>query len=375
MAKKSEMNPAEKNTMLLWAPPGSPTLKSEQLVVWLSVQGEGPATVENVRAWAAEGGVVELNQAERKRAVAILNAKEGKVLSLLLKARKGADSGFGPSDWALVFAVLGFGFEVEKEEREIVGAKVTLLDGQQLHIVKPGNYRRIVFYGIHVGEWYGTMTQWCKERGFSVSDLASKAMCVLTMEKHNELREYKARDYTNTGTCGICNANVKRSTSEVRGGLVLHGYQRPGDGYVHGRCFGVDYPPHELTPEACRDFIPLLERELAGHNEYLRSLLAGEVKKLAKQPPSRFNEWKGKYVCEGEPEWSRYLESEVGTVRGRIAQTEGYIKHFQEKVANWKLDTLPEEKIKERIAELERRGGRILWTSEPRVPIYPDVQE
>lgn len=58
------------------------------------------------------------------------------------------------------------------------------------------------------------------------------------------------RTRANTGTCGVCFANVKLDG----GRLVLHGYQRPGDGMAHGRCWGVGHEPFELSPEATRKY-------------------------------------------------------------------------------------------------------------------------
>lgn len=341
MSKKNESLKPQTNTMLLWAPPGSPTLLTEQLVVHLS---------EHLGATAADGQKVELTDEQIARAVKVVKSKPGKVVGLLLKLRKGAYTGFGTSDWMLVFAVLGFGFEVVKEEREIVGAWLTLPNGEKLHVEKEPNYRHIVYYGLEDGSFRGDMVQWCASKGFLVKDLASKAMGVRTVEEDDKLREYKARDWTNTGTCGICNNNVKRAAD---GGLVLHGYQRPGDGYAHGQCFGKGYQPYELSPKACQDFIPVLERELKGHKHYLTCLQAGEVEKLLKRAPSSLNAYVAQYVVKGEPDFPRYLESEVHTVEGRIRETESYITYFQKKVDGWKLDELPEVKVAKFLASAE----------------------
>ncbi len=48
------------------------------------------------------------------------------------------------------------------------------------------------------------------------------------------------------GWCPICQRDIK-----VRTGLVHHGYERPGVGYIIGDCPGVGYPPYEKSTAAC----------------------------------------------------------------------------------------------------------------------------
>lgn len=52
------------------------------------------------------------------------------------------------------------------------------------------------------------------------------------------------------GTCPICTGVFK-----VQGrALVLHGYKRPGAGYIIGNCFAVGRPPYELSADVCREW-------------------------------------------------------------------------------------------------------------------------
>lgn len=53
------------------------------------------------------------------------------------------------------------------------------------------------------------------------------------------------------GTCQIC----FRGQQTRDGLLVLHGYQRPGHGYVVGKCWGVAYAPFEVSCERTKEFI------------------------------------------------------------------------------------------------------------------------
>lgn len=68
------------------------------------------------------------------------------------------------------------------------------------------------------------------------------------------------RTQENTGTCPCCFLNVKLKN----GYTVLHGYKRPGDGATSGRCFGVGYPPFEVSREGTRDYLAVIQQEIKG---------------------------------------------------------------------------------------------------------------
>lgn len=76
------------------------------------------------------------------------------------------------------------------------------------------------------------------------------------------------------GTCSVCT-----STQKLRNGLlVLHGYQRPGWGEIHGRCHGVDFPPYELSAEGTTSYNAAIKPALArAEMEYDRVKSTGEV--------------------------------------------------------------------------------------------------
>lgn len=62
----------------------------------------------------------------------------------------------------------------------------------------------------------------------------------------------------NVGTCAVCSrVQVMKPKSHVNGlpGMVLHGYARPGIGFIMGRCSGIDWPPWELSPAGLQNFV------------------------------------------------------------------------------------------------------------------------
>ena len=256
--------------------------------------------------------------------------------ALLLKARKGATAGFNVRDWETIAKLFGLSFQILKEKREIVGIDITTPGGDKHEIRKQPDYRVVTFY---------ELTTWLTKHGYPLDVMASKLLGMETPEEEKARKDYKARDWTNTGTCGVCEQNVKMRDDQ---GLVHHGFQRPGDGMIHGDCFGVGYKPHELSPEAASAF---LEKSLKPSAESLKQKLTdlreGRVTKLQTHQPSRLNEWKGEYIQAGEAGWERRLEREISSTEQYLGWAERDITHFTKKVGEWKLDKLPEVKMAE----------------------------
>ena len=78
---------------------------------------------------------------------------------------------------------------------------------------------------------------------FSKSDLNEKGEpgVALSMETATRL----------LGTCPVCEGTFK--TREGR--MVHHGYERPGDGMIHGDCFAVNRLAYELSCDATKEFL------------------------------------------------------------------------------------------------------------------------
>lgn len=82
------------------------------------------------------------------------------------------------------------------------------------------------------------------------------------------------------GTCQICEGRQKL---EKRGDtlvLVHHGYKRPGDGAIHGDCFGVHYQPYENAHNACENFRDVALMRQQTLSQTLAKLEGGEIRTL-----------------------------------------------------------------------------------------------
>lgn len=134
-----------------------------------------------------------------------------------------------------------------------------------------------------------------------------------------------------TGTCGACFANVKLGN----GLIVLHGYLRPGDGYVIGRCFGVGYKPFELAVDATRNYRDaILVPEIEGHRGRLADLREGRIAVLGtpKDP-----------ITPDNPRWKRALEEAIAHQEAVILRLTQTKENYDRLVFYWKTRDLPKE--------------------------------
>jgi len=82
------------------------------------------------------------------------------------------------------------------------------------------------------------------------------------------------------GTCPCCFGEYKVKTRGGKSWMVNHGFRRPGDGYQHGGCPGVDEVPFEHSPEGTKRHIKDMQAEKQRIEEWRRKLQKGEVNKL-----------------------------------------------------------------------------------------------
>jgi hypothetical protein len=169
-------------------------------------------------------------------------------------------------------------------------------------------------------------------------------------------KEYKARDWRNTGTCGVCDGNFKMGSAQA---LVHHGYTRPGHGSIQGDCPGVGFKPHELSSQAAASWRCSLKDYLQRLQERLAALRAGEVTTLESRRASRLNGWTASYVSKGEAGWERRLEQEVSAAHSQLQVIQSEVERFAKKVTDWAPDELPEVKLAKAQAEREARMGKL----------------
>jgi hypothetical protein len=151
------------------------------------------------------------------------------------------------------------------------------------------------------------------------------------MEEHVPAEQ---RTRANTGHCSVCLQNIK-----LRGGkIVLHGYKRPGHGATEGSCFGVGYPPYELSDKGTKAYMAKeIKPNLVLWAKKLKDLKSGKIKTLmvgGRNP---------KEVTPEDPKWQRSLDNETRRTErslSAVKMEEGRIKTL---ISKWRVRDLPVE--------------------------------
>jgi hypothetical protein len=142
--------------------------------------------------------------------------------------------------------------------------------------------------------------------------------------------------------------------------LVLHGFERPGDGELRGSCFGVGYAPYEASPKACEDFAVHLSRLIARREESLRALRAGEVDKLPAPVRTRKVEW----ITPEDARFPKALRLAIAQAEADLRVLKSYRTDALGRVQAWSLralpdGTMPEERLlpRESVPEAPAQGS------------------
>lgn len=97
-------------------------------------------------------------------------------------------------------------------------------------------------------------------------------------------------------TCQCCWRDIKVHPDPTYGPImVLHGYERPGDGHTHGNCPGVDLPPYEKSCVAVRE-------EAAARLTYSNNLLMALRRHVYRTPKLRWDTGRTEEVEETGPD-------------------------------------------------------------------------
>lgn len=188
---------------------------------------------------------------------------------------------------------------------------------QEIKVVPPRPYK-VAFWLDREGGWKELVNQ------------------SLGMEEHVPGAQ---RTRENTGHCPVCLQNIKLSP---QGRMVLHGYKRPGDGGgVVGNCFGVGYPPYELSDKGSKAYLDEVILSLTKIEEKLRELESPNLPSftftISSNPP------KVRMISRGDPLWYRLLEDEISRKKNEINLINVELKRVRELVAKWRVRPLPVE--------------------------------
>jgi len=172
---------------------------------------------------------------------------------------------------------------------------------------------------------------WLKEEaGFGQQVLES-----LQMEAPQKA-EPRTRD--NTGSCPCCfrNIKLKDATGERLPTMVNHGYQRPGWGQNEGNCYGVGFPPFELSPEGTKHVVGVLQNNLQAVEAALVRFRDPNLNSLSVAEGRTF-----RTITPESPDWARELKSRIEENTSRAKWLKSDIKDFTRLINEWKQEPLP----------------------------------
>jgi hypothetical protein len=149
------------------------------------------------------------------------------------------------------------------------------------------------------------------------------------------------------GNCQICEGDQK-----LHAGLrmVHHGYRRPGDGFIHGDCPGVDEEPYEVSCALIATHKSALQVRLVHLRARLADIQASRVSWFFRG--DRAGRALDEYAV-GVTEPYRFARGE-----GSIRQTEVTIARFTARIAAWRPQPVRTIEEMRRAAELELAAKR-----------------
>lgn len=157
------------------------------------------------------------------------------------------------------------------------------------------------------------------------------------------------------GKCPVCEGDFKLTSSKT---LVHHGFQRPGDGMIHGDCFAVHKDPYEVSCETSKKYKAKIEQGLAIAQSYLAKLESGEVTSLLKEVSKGYGrnkvvELKTVTKESDSYDFGQLLHSAVWRTKGQISSAESEIRRMDRLITEW--TPKPIRDIEERV-EAERQA-------------------
>jgi hypothetical protein len=144
-----------------------------------------------------------------------------------------------------------------------------------------------------------------------------------------------SEDYV--GTCQACFGEFKVDTRKQ---VVLHGYERPGNGAIKGKCPGAGHAPFEYS-HAVTDAVIGAYRNAARDSEAFRArLVAGEVVELLRLY-TEYDRMQRRQVKQSEtispasPHWAHQVEITIANLEGEVRWFTKVANYLQDKVDGW----------------------------------------
>jgi len=152
----------------------------------------------------------------------------------------------------------------------------------------------------------------------------------------------KTRTLDNTGTCPICERNIKLDKS---GYIVDHGYKLTHAGQWLGwrmsSCYGTGYWPYERSREGVVDY---LAKVLHAAMRQLRAAIGALPTAYDIPDGVHFGQGKwGSRVKQGEEGWDYALKQNTARMEYEAKCLQRCIDHYAKRAEDWEPKALPGE--------------------------------
>ena len=162
-----------------------------------------------------------------------------------------------------------------------------------------------------------------------------------------------SKDFEDRGVrCGICPCCFGDYIADKTTGakMVHHGYERPGDGMIHGDCYGVGYAPYEVSCEGTKMYRGIVQSELTARQAQLVALaklteVQYKTGRGAYEAKGRYGAsiWVSEYATakKGSPEFKREIASQRDTLERQIGNLTRHMADLTKKITTWAPQAFP----------------------------------
>lgn len=200
--------------------------------------------------------------------------------------------------------------------------------------------------GVKFPEWLKTSTPYFKQ----LNDFLGLDSIEHEKEQKRLEQQRKHREGGNA-TCPVCFGmfklvpKTKKGKDKTMPGMVLHGYKRPGTGWIEGNCFGQDWPPFELSSEGTQAWLRHLEVFEKRQRDHVARLKTGQVTEFSAGDGTIKD---GKFVpstilrkSEMDPkEWEKLYKKEIKEAEDTLSRIEFECDRLRKLIAAWKPEPL-----------------------------------
>jgi len=179
-----------------------------------------------------------------------------------------------------------------------------------------------------------SLDKWLTKNHFQDQVLEALQMESYEADTERKKQERDERARVGKATCPCCFGAFMLAPKAKKGdrsmpGMVIHGYRRPGVGYLQGECFGNGWPPFELSSEGSKAYLVRLREILGSLKDGLGRLERDEQDILIIGLNAHKRD-------ETDPsKWANYLDISLGQQKAQVQEVTRVISLVQKNLSSW----------------------------------------